>query len=222
MRRTFAIAAAAALALCLAAPLAACSGTSGGDAPSQDGGGQAAGSFDIASCSTLGDLLAAGENNSSSWSDTHYLCVVDVDGQPIRAVVELTPEASEQFNALDFVDPDYDQKLLEILGPLPLLEIEDLSSERLSDDEMQALIGKTGQELLDDGFACVAFTMYGGEQTIADMDKGSCQYWVTFDGTITEAQAEADDGGACIADYKVSAVEYAGVSNEVLDPGVYD
>ena len=60
------------------------------------------------------------------------------------------------------------------------------------------------------------------QQTIADMDKGSCQYWVTFDGTITEAQAEADDGGACIADYKVSAVEYAGVSDEVLDPGVYD
>ena len=53
---------------------------------------------------------------------------------------------------LDFDDPDYDKKENELIAPLTVKVIENLTEGMPTQEEAQQYIGKTGQELMDDGW----------------------------------------------------------------------
>ena len=77
-------------------------------------------------------------------------------------------------------------------------------------------MGKSGQDLVNDGFAFESYWMYGGDETGAVMAKGLLAYNVTFDVSIPDEKA--DDGGASIMGATIKDVVYAGASNEATDP----
>lgn len=214
------------LTLCLTAlPLAACGGSSdaSGGADGAATAEQATGdsttkeALDTSNYKTMGDVLALeAETNEAAWDSSYYIYAFTYNGAPYRAVAEMTSELDGKIGELDFLAEDYDEKLLEIIGPLPLKSFENLSAEMLSQEELDALVGKTGKELIDAGFAFNSYSFYGGEQTQATMEKGILSYEVTFDGSIS-GDADSDDG-SLIMDLPVTNVTFSGLANAALDP----
>ena len=217
MKNTTKTLVATALALALAVvPLTACSGQSesGGDSGTDAAQGAA---IDVSSLKTLGDVLSIeSEQDSASWNEEQYVYAVDNGQTIIRATADLTPELYEQIGELDFSDESYDAQLIDLIGGAPLTSVEDLTASKLPQEELDAFVGKTGQDLLDAGFTFASYYFYGGEETGAYMDNGMLTYDVTFDVSITEADAE--DGGAALTGATVTAISYAGIADSATIP----
>ena len=88
----------------------------------------------------------------ASMSDALYVAAFEKDGACYRVEGAIPPEMAVQLNAIDFFDEERDDKQQALLSPLPVTRVGDLSACRLSQAELDALVGKTGQELLDMGF----------------------------------------------------------------------
>ena len=202
-----------------AAPLAACGGQTSQDATDDTAGQTQAASIDVSSWKTLGDALAydASTNSSASWDEEHYITMFTAtDGSVVRVVAKMDEDTYDEHAALDMSDDDYQEKFLEVMGDLELESAEDLTGQRLTQDEMDAYVGKTGQDLVDDGFAFESYWMYGGDETGAVMAKGPLAYNVTFDVSIPDEKAE--DGGASIMGATITDAVYAGASVDATDP----
>lgn len=200
-------------------PLAACSGqgASGDQGAIEDTTTEETVAVDISSLKTLGDVMAIeGEGQSSTWNEEHYIYVTNANGAPLRAVVNLTPEIYSQIEELDFLDEDYDQKLNDIIGGLELVSLDDYSDRLPSQEEMDALVGKTAQELLDDGYIFFGLTYYGGEETVGQFDKDDFRYEITLDGTVPEDVDTFDE--TAIADLPVASVSFSELSEAATNP----
>ena len=204
-----------------AAPLAACGGQTSQDATDDAAVQSQASAVDVSSWKTLGDALAydAGENSSAGWDEEHYIAVfTTTDGSVVRVVAKMDEDTYDEHAALDMSDDDYQEKFLEVMGDLELESAEDLTGQRLTQDEMDAYVGKTGQDLVGDGFVFESYWMYGGEETGATMAKGPLAYNVTFDVTVPEDEADSDEDGSAVMGAAVVSMEFAGASNAATDP----
>ena len=200
-------------------PLAACSaqGASGDQGATEDTTTEETAAVDVSSLKTLGDVMGIeSEGQSSTWNEEHYVYVTTANGAPLRAVVDLTPEIYSQIEELDFLDEEYDQKLNDIIGGLELVSLDDYSDQVPSQEEMDALVGKTAQELLDDGYIFFGLTYYGGEETVGQFDKDDFRYEITLDGTVPEDVDTYDE--TAIADLPVASVSFSELSEAATNP----
>ncbi|MBQ9059069.1 MAG: hypothetical protein IJ125_07790 [Atopobiaceae bacterium] len=212
--------AALALALMLLAlPLAACSSQSTPSDGSSPASGQTqATAIDVSSWKTFGDALAydTGENSAAGWDENHYVTVFATDNYVVRVVAKMDAQSYEKLEALDMSDDSYAEKFREVMGGLALESAEDLTADRLSQDELKAYVGKTGQDLVNSGFAFEGYWMYGGAETGVKMVKGPLAYDVTFNVSVSESDTE--DGGASIMDATITDIVFGGSANEATDP----
>lgn len=224
MRRRLATGLAIALACSVAVlPLAACGGNQLSEeelfeaekreepAPKREG-------VDLTSLATIADVQALDATaNTSTYNEQHYVYVAYVDGAPIRAVADLTPEVYQQLNELDMASDDYQAKLDGLIGPLTLVTVEDLSVAIPKQEELDTLAGKTGQELLSEGYTFASLLAYGeGTETMAQMDKGLYRFNVTFNEPIS-GETAIDDASA-IAGLTVKSVTFAELSDMAINP----
>ncbi len=109
---------------------------------------------DSLSVETIGEALALkGEGEFQSAAlDKAFVLVFKKDGVYWRVIAELTPEQHDAIVALDIFDEDHDEKEKELVSPLKVTKCENLNEKKLSDDDMAALVGKTGAELLGSGW----------------------------------------------------------------------
>ena len=208
-----------ALALSLAMPLAACGGqasTGGSDTSSEQTSAETV--IDVTTWKTLGDAHAVkdGDMSSSVWDDNHYVEVFDGGEQTFRVVAKMDADTYKKTNELDASMEDYEEQFAEAVAGLELESAEDLTGDKLSQEEIDALIGKTGQDLLDAGFTFESYYMYGGDETGVTMAKGYLAYNVTFDVNVPEDKTE--DEGASIKDATITEIEFAGGSESAVDP----
>ena len=222
MKSAFKIVAATVLAVPLALALVACGGGQAaqdqGASASSAGQTAATGSVDVSSWKTLGDGLAAQSGNfaTAAWNDSRYVAVFEAGDSVVRVVAEMTPEVDGRIADLDGSAGDYDKKFAEVVGGQPLLSAEDITAEKLTQDEVDAYKGKTGQDLMNDGFAFQSYYMTGGDQTGVTMAKGYIAYNVTFDASVPEGGTE--DDGAAIKSAPIADIEFAGGSDEAVNP----
>lgn len=209
----------AALVLALSAtPLVAC-----GSKPSTDNGDAgssvpttASAAVDTSSWKTLSDALATQtESMSSSWDTKHYVTVFKAGDSYVRVVAELTDEESKKMEAVDWSQDDVSKQIEKAAGTAKIVTAEDITAEILDQNTLNTLIGKTGKELVDDGWVFESYFMYGGEQTGATMSKGNFGYNVTFD--VTTPDSATEDGGASIMDAPVIEVGFSGASNAATE-----
>jgi hypothetical protein len=171
---------------------------------------------DTSSWKTMADALAVGDSKSAMWNDKYYVCGIGNDnGALFRVVAEVTPDFEEKYFAVDPSDADYDKKQNEIVGTLKVVSVEDLTPKVLGKDVLDAYVGKTGQDVIGDGFTFVSYSMYGGDETMAAMDKDNISYNVTFDGTVPD---DKDDNGDSLKELKVKSIEVGTISDSALDP----
>jgi len=213
-----AVAAALALTL-LAVPLTACGGQAAqsGAASSAAGQSQTA-SIDVSSWKTLGDALAYdnGESNTAGWNEERYITVFNTTGPVVRVVAKMDSGTYEKLSALDASKEDFNEKFLEAVGGLPLESAEDLTDQKVTQDELNAYVGKTGRDLVDGGFTFESYWMYGGDETGAVMAKGPLAYNVTFDVSVPEDKTQ--DGGASMMGAAITEIVYAGAARDATNP----
>ena len=193
------------LAAVLAMGLVACGQQGGSDSGSTPA--QTSSEF-----ATLGDVLAADtESMTSTFDEKRYVCVFSAYGTWWRVEADLEEGFSDKLNEVWAEDQ---AKVEELLAPIAVTKAETL--EAPSDEEVSALVGKTGAELKADGYEFSAGTLVvNGNDTDCVAVKGSFDYLITFDGKV--ADENTDDPAGAVADLKVNAAAIQGVSWTALE-----
>ncbi len=205
--------------LCLvlsSAPLVACSGQSGageGEAPTASS--QAA-AVDVSSWKTLGDAFAVQTDSlSSGWDEHYYVSVFKAGDSIVRVVGKLDADSYAKIEAVDWSKEDAEKQLAEATDAVPLVSADDLTSELVSQDELDKYVGKKGEDLIDDGWTFQSYYMTGGDQTGTYFAKGDLVYMITFDISVSD---DLDDEGASVMDATVVEAEFGGASDAATDP----
>ena len=169
----------------------------------------------IESIRTIGDALAVDspEYQSAAY-ETAFVYVFLLDGVYYRAVAPLNAETAATIWALDY-DENYDARWKELVSPLRIEKIENLSALIPSRAELDALVGRTGAELLDDGWQSYGYNLDTMEFFLA---KEPFKYTVAFDGEL-EMSDDFDEYEA-LRDLTVKSVVFDGLGDATsLDGG---
>ena len=167
---------------------------------------------------TLGDAFACqSEAYQAAASDDMYIYVFDKDGAYYRVEAPITPELLERVDSLDFFDENYEQERTDLIGHLPITRVADLSACIPPQEELDALVGATGQELLDMGFE------YGSGYSFDDkaemyLVKDLCEYHFYFNETVPEMEDYDSALDEIMKGLTVAQVEFFQLSDVCSDP----
>ena len=163
-------------------------------------------SVDLESVTTLGELLDL-RSWGSSCMDGTYVQVFEQDGIYYRAIADIDETTSQAFFELSYDDEDYDEKCNELLSPLTVNKIENISAAIPPQEELDELIGKTGEDLLNDEWISFSFDSVSMESY---MQHGLFAYIVVFEGDIQAYGEYSDD---VIKPLTVKSVKYEGLGD---------
>ena len=169
-------------------------------------------SVDTTSFKTMSDIFALNpEEKERGFMDTSFCYVFELDGVIYRAKGILTQEQIDQIFDLEFDDPDYETKYREIAGPVVIEQFDNLTEMIPPQEELDKYVGKTGQDLLDDGWT------EGYGYNLDDMEfwlfKGPFAYNVVFESDQKYENTEDFDVWKTIAPLKIKSVIYKGLGN---------
>ena len=137
-----------------------------------------------------------------------YTCVYvfKVNDTYYRAIAKISKEDAEKYIAIDFSDEDYQEQQNSIVAPLEIDTMENLSEQIIDQKDLDKLVGKTGKELVEEGWK------YNGSYDLGnmnvEMENGPFQYTVTFDGEVDEKDYEDYDVEKGTANMKVTEVKF--------------
>lgn len=159
----------------------------------------------IDSIKTLGDVIALeGENKQSATYEGMQIYVFQLGETYYRVRAEIPEDLYQAVWDADFEDEEQMEKLNERLAPFEITEIENLNEQILTEDEMKALAGKTGQELMDAGWYISGYNL---ETMEVWMNYGPFLYTVCFDGHVPEEEWDTFNDEA-IGEMTVKSVEF--------------
>ena len=155
---------------------------------------------------TLGDVFAY-DISDSSFSEYLYACVFEKDGVTYRAIAQMPADVSEAVWALDFFDENYDSLVREAVAPLSIMQLDNLTELIPSQEELDTLVGRNVQELVDEGWYYWYWNM---DEKELGMYYGPFSYLITFDGTPEDPENfDATQSGALT----VRSVKYNGIGD---------
>ncbi len=167
---------------------------------------------------TLLDVLTLEKGSySSSMSDGLYVIAFETNGAYYRVEAEITPQIVEATDAIDFFDEERDQKLEALLGPLPVSRVGDISACLPTQEEMDALVGKTGQELADMGFEQGTGYSFWDKAEFY-LTKDLFEYHVFFNEKVPEMEDYDAVIDEILASLTVEKAEVFGLSGVCSDP----
>lgn len=184
-----------------------------GCAQSQDAPATSANAQTAPTYATVGELLADTKVNHEQRATflNRYVDVFELNGVYYRAVATLTDEQEQAIFDLDWNDPDHDAKEAEILNPIAIDSIENLTEQIPAQAELDKLVGKTGKDLLDEGWSCGGYNLDDMEFW---MSKDPFSYSVIFDSNGDKPENTDDfDEEEAIQSYTVKSVTYQGLGD---------
>ncbi len=134
-------------AILLLSVFAGCGQTDNGD----DGGSE---QTNIANAQTLRDIidsLTEEDDYESAYSDELFIFAYSKNGVYYRAFMDMTEEMSDDVWNMEY-DDSWLEGLKNIAGDLEVKKVENLSEKMPSQEELDKLVGKTGQYLMDEGW----------------------------------------------------------------------
>lgn len=161
---------------------------------------------------TLGDVFdAETEDFSSTYDEQRYVCAFRLNGQWWRVEAPLESGMYEQLDKLWVEDQD---EVEELISPLTVTEVREFDTP--SEEDLDALVGKTGAELTSDGFKFVPGSAVAGDkETDCNATMGFFEYIISFDGVV--ADESTDDLDGAIANMKVTNAEIQGLAWDLLE-----
>ena len=168
---------------------------------------QAPEAADNAEFHTMADVFAYDSDNYASGGD-YYIYVFEKDGIIYRATAKFPPDVSEKVAAIDIFDEQYDAKVREAVAPLEIEKLDNLTEMIPPQEELDALVGKTGQDLLDAGW-----TIWSYQLDIMEfgLHHGPFAFTVVFDGELE--MTDDFDEYAAIAPLTIKSVTYDGIGD---------
>lgn len=151
----------------------------------------------VAGVQTIGDVMAldGAEEYAYSMDRLSYIYVFVYEDVYYRIIAQVPQELSDKIWALDsFNDDEYEEKYNALIAQIPVGPIQDLSASVPLQEELDAVIGTTGEELLDTGWDISYYDAGTGEFT---MDYGPYEFIVVFDGDI-EIDEDSEDASYII------------------------
>jgi len=171
--------------------------------------GASEGEINLESLKTLGDAFAfPGKDEyieQRAFTEEKYIYVFAVGGVPYRVSADLPDDVSKKLFALEF-DENYEKNEAELVSDLEIRTRENLNEQILPQSELDALVGKTGQELFDAGWRSGSF--YNTETLEVWLEYGPFAYKMHFDGSIPPEEAEDFDVYEDLADKRVLDAAY--------------
>ena len=164
----------------------------------------------IADAKVLGDILAL-PTYGSGYTDSFYADVFELNGTIYRVFANMTPELNEKLNNLDFEDEDYEKKQNELLAPLSINRVENLTKAKPSEADLAVYAGKDMSELINEGFNCTGYNL---EDNICYMERGVFSYLAYFEGEINR---ELDDMNEAVKAVKVAKLECDSIADPLGD-----
>ena len=208
----------AALTLALAAvPLAACGGQNATDDSGSAAPASQTATVDPSTWETYADALATQtESMASGWNDKNLVSVFKAGDSYVRIVVQLDADSYAKVQDVDWGAADVADQLTKAAGNAKLVSVEDITNEVVSQDELDKYVGKTGKDLIADGWTFESYFMYGGDQTGATFAKDHFAYNVTFD--VTTPESATEDNGASVIDATIAEMSLAGAADTATNP----
>ncbi len=166
----------------------------------------------IDSLNTIGDVLELTKGScQSAIGEGKVIFAFEYNGSYYRVTAAISEKDQADYNGLDFFDEDYEAKGNAIISPLKIDKVECLDDQKLNSEEMEAFIGKTGQDLMDAGWH--NDSGYNLETMEFWMSFKSFEYTVVFDGTIDESEYENFDSEEGIRALVVKSLAFEGLGN---------
>ena len=185
----------------------------------------------VLSFATIGEAMASeGFTGVIGGDDQHYVVAMEKDGAYIRLVADLDDEARRLGEAtLEYVDADTLEAAFnaynEYVKTLPVAYEEEITAAPLTQEELDALAGKTLQELEDAGYEHVSSEMGENDEATYIVSLGLYEYNLLLNETYTVYQQHDDSG--FIGDLTVKSAAFAGLSHNAAElryhaDGTYD
>lgn len=133
---------------------------------------------------TIGDIIntpGAEELQTATVEGGKFVYVYKLNGIYYRAIADVTEEQSDAIWDLDMFADDYDEKRAELLSPLEILSLENLSDALPPQEELDQWVGKTGAELFEAGWYNSGWNL---DDMVFWMDYGPFQYDVFMTGEV--------------------------------------
>ena len=193
--------------LTLMVALMMCVLTLAGCGSSGSGSAEAAEPLSVDSLKTIADVTALEkEENQTAVYDGKYVSAFKYGDTYYRVIADLPKEVEDAYINIDFSEEDYEQQQADLVADIEVDKVEDLTDQILTDEDIEALAGKTGAQMVEDGWSYTgSFNLDGME---VYMNYGPFEYIVTFDGDAGVANAEDYDIEAGTKDMKVKSVAF--------------
>ncbi len=164
---------------------------------------------------TLGDAFAAESDNASySISETKFVYVFQTDKTAFRVIASISKELYDKIDAIDIFDEEHDAKVKQLVSDVKIDRIDDLYAAIPSQQELDKLKGKSGQELLDEGYWTNGYSFEEGDP-VYYLVKGDYTFGFTFN--EKPVLGEDFDGDEVLKTLTVKSVEYYGISGSATD-----
>ena len=157
---------------------------------------------------TIGDIYAADthEQEHGNIENTFYI-VFDYDGVLYRAYAPMSGEVLNKLMSLDFTKDDYKERYREIAGELEITKLDNLTDIIPTLEELDAWIGKTGRDLLEDGFE--EGYGYSLDNMTFSLVRGPVSYLVKFESDETHDESTEIDVEKTISDLVIEWITYS-------------
>ena len=217
MKRTTALFLALILALSLLTGCGFSAGTGGGETSSATVEIGVEEDKIVSAAKTMGEVinLEGAEFRGRSFTDEDFVYLFELNGISYRAAAKLTPQLSEKLFELDINDSSYDDSVAELISSVEINQLDNLTRAIPPQKELDKLVGKTGQELFDDGWT---YWFYDLDEMKAGLNSGLFAYEVFFD-YDGEPMENTDDFDFYeeFKDLKVKSVTFTGLG-DAADP----
>ncbi len=185
----------------------------------------------VLSFATIGDAMASeGFTDIMGADDQHFVVAVEKDGAYIRLVADLDDEARRLGEAVqEYVDADTLEAAFnaynEYVKTLPVAYEEEITAAPLSQEELDALAGKTLLELEDAGFEHSSSEMGENDEVTYIVSFGLYSYDLLLNETYTAYRERSDSGD--LGGLTVKRAAFAGLSRNAAElryraDGTYD
>lgn len=160
---------------------------------------------DISQVKTMADVLAL-PSYGSSFSGDRCIFAFELNGIIYQAIADLDEATARTMFDLAFDDPEYQKKYNEMRAPLEVTKIVNLSEMVPSQEELDAMTGKTFAELLDQDWVCTGWNF---EEKVAYLEHGPFTYEAGFEGDYDPDSFDE----STLAKLTVSSVKYTGIGD---------
>ncbi len=180
---------------------------------------------------TIGEAMASdGYTGIAGGDDNHFVAVLELDGIYFRVVADMDDEARRLSqatlehtgaDALEAAFAEYNA----YTQTLPVSYEEEITAQPMPQEELDALVGKTLQEVEDAGFESSSSRMDVDDAAVYTVSCGLYEYDLLLNETYTEYMEHNDNG--FIGDLTVKSASVAGLSHNAAElrfhaDGTYD